>query len=48
MEHFGLDEVLGYFRAWRRLDPARDVVVTFGRPVPQFGAEMLRYLRARE
>ena len=48
VEHFGLDEVLGYFRACRRLDPARAFVVTFGRPVPQFEAEVLRYQRARE
>jgi hypothetical protein len=48
VEHFGLDEVLGYFQACRRLDPTRAFVVTFGRPVPQFEAEVLRYLRARE
>ena len=45
VEHVGLDGVLDYFRACRRLDREQAFVATFGRPVQQFEVEMLRYLR---
>jgi hypothetical protein len=45
VERVGLDGVLGYFRACRRLDRGQAFVATFGRPVQQFEVEVLRYLR---
>ncbi len=44
VEQVGLEGVLGYFRACRRLDRAQAFVATFGRPVQQFEVEVLRYL----
>jgi hypothetical protein len=48
VERHGLDRVLGYFRACRRLDRERAFAATFGRPVQQFEAEVLGYLRGAE
>ena len=45
VEQVGLDGVLDYFRACRRLDREQAFVTTFGRPVQQFEVEVLRYLR---
>jgi hypothetical protein len=42
---FGLDGVLDYFRACRRLERERAFVAAFGQPVAQFEAEVLSYLR---
>jgi hypothetical protein len=45
VERHGLDGVLDYFRACRRLDRERAFAATFGQSIEQFEAEMLRYLR---
>jgi hypothetical protein len=45
VEHVGLDRVLDYFRACRRLDREQAFVTPFGRPVQPFEVEVLRYLR---
>jgi hypothetical protein len=45
VERFGLDHVLGYFRACRRLDRERAFVATFGQSVTQFESDVLRYLK---
>jgi hypothetical protein len=42
---YGLDGVLGYFRACQRLERDRAFLATFGQPVPAFEAEVLDYLR---
>jgi hypothetical protein len=45
VERLGLDGVLAYFRACRTLDRQQAFVATFGRPVAEFEAEVLGYLR---
>jgi hypothetical protein len=44
VERFGLDHVLGYFRACRRLDRERAFVATFGQSVAEFETDVLRRL----